>query len=103
MMLLDFLRSIASDLVAGLIATGIVALGAVLFRTAGPELARQWLERNRRLAWVILAVVFLSAALISSIAQGLSLLRMVVLAILFAIVLLLLVARAFAPCAVPGS
>jgi trehalose transport system substrate-binding protein len=84
-------------LVSGLIATGIVALGALLFRTAGPERVRDWLEERRRLGWVALAIVFLSAALISSIMQGLSLPRIVVMAVVFSLVLLLLAARAFVP------
>ena len=63
----DLVPSVVSDLIAGLVGSGIVGFAAVVARKLGFQTARRFAER---LGWPFVAAVFLGVSLISAILRG---------------------------------
>jgi trehalose transport system substrate-binding protein len=94
---MDFLHDVVTNLVAGIVGTGLLATLALLLRRVGPDRVQQCLDLSRRYLWNLLALGFLASAIVSAAIQGLNPTRLAVLGGVAGAVGLLLIARRFAP------
>jgi trehalose transport system substrate-binding protein len=94
---MNFVEDVVTNLVAGLLGTAILTTAALLLRRLGPERVQQCLDLSYRYIWTLLALGFLTSALLSAIIQGLNGTRLGVLGGVACLIALLLIARRFAP------
>src|SRR5262249_7913999 len=94
---MNLLEDVFSNLIAGLLGTGILATLALLLRQLGPQPVQRCLDLSRQYIWALLALGFLASALASAALVGLTGARLAVLGGVAVVIALVLTARRFVP------
>ena len=95
--ILNLIKDVLSDLIAGLAATAVIAGLAILVRRAGPEAFQRFADRARHLGWPLLAFIFLVTTLAVALIRGAPWITVAVLSALTAVALVLILVVRFTP------